>query len=159
MFEKIIKRKTKYIYIFLFVVMVILLAYNVYNKYTSIKFEKYENLQKRINVIKKQNKILQDQLKKKKKEYFLVYSKLIDMQKLRQEMNLLIQGLQENGLVRESYLVSIDAPYQYLNVAKVVIHVKNKVDFLILKRIIDKLYNVKSIQYKNNNLIIEIYKE
>lgn len=159
MFEKIIKRKTKYIYIFLFVVMVILLAYNVYNKYTSIKFEKYENLQKRINVIKKQNKILQDQLKKKKKEYFLVYSKLIDMQKLRQEMNLLIQGLQENGLVRESYLVSVDAPYQYLNVAKVVIHVKNKVDFLILKRIIDKLYNVKSIQYKNNNLIIEIYKE
>jgi len=103
--------------------------------------------------------MLQNELKKKRREHFLVYSKLIDIQKLKQEINSLLQGLHENGMIKETHLVDIDNPYKYLNVAKIIIHVKDKVDFLILKRIIDKLYNVKTIQYKNNNLIVEIYKE
>jgi len=47
MFEKIIKRKRRNIYLLLGV-MIIVIGYNVYNKYTSIKSEKYGNLQKRI---------------------------------------------------------------------------------------------------------------
>ena len=159
MYEKLIKHNTKKIYIALSGVALTILIYNFYQKYSAVKTVDYSNLKSQINNIMQQNQKLEREKNKKQQTFKLVSSKLIDKIKLQKDITMLCDNLVKTGYITQANILEIDVPYKYLNVAKISIKVGNGVDVLILKRMFNKLYNIKSIQNNNNNLIIEIYKE
>jgi len=161
MFEKIIKDNLKKTYIIFFSIAFIILSYNFYQEYAKFDIIDYSKYKSQINNIKLQNEKLKKELLKKQKIFLSLSSKLIDKPKLKKDITLLCNNLVKTEYLTKANVLKIEVPYKYLNVAKISIVVGNRVDMLILKRVLNKLYYVKSFYNTptNNNLIIEIYKE
>lgn len=157
MYINIIKQKRIFKFISTSIVAFVFLVVNIFASLESFdksEIEKLEFLLKKQKLSNVELKVTLEDLINKNLE---IFKKSINSNDLRNDLTSLCNSLIKYEVLKECKVENIISPYEYTNVAKFTLSTFNEVDKLILKRLIEEVYNIKKINDSNTGVDFEVF--
>jgi hypothetical protein len=157
MYKAIIKSKRKNIYILTSIIALFIIAFSAFgNIKTFDKNEllRLENILEKTKMNNTASKVELDELIAKNNN---IFRHSINDVELKDNLNTFCSTLIQSNVLKECQFSNIVSPYEYSNVAKFTINTFNKVDRLILERLISQVYYIKQITKNDTGVDFEIY--
>lgn len=157
MYINIIKQKKIFKYISTSILAFIFLIINIFvslENFDKSEIEKLEFLLKKQKLSNVELKVTLDDLINKNLE---IFRKSINSNDLQNDLTTLCNSLIKYEVLKECKVANILSPYEYTNVAKFTLLTFNEVDKLILKRLIEEIYNIKKINDSNIGVDFEVF--